>query len=49
MGHHKRVTIFEKCHVFTILSLKIVFEETQKTCSLLMKSTVFISCLVCIL
>ena len=36
MGHRNHVTNFEKCYIFMILSPKIVFEETQKTCSLIM-------------
>ena len=37
--------ILKMCHVFTILNPKIVFEETQMTCSLIMKSSAFMSSL----
>ena len=47
--NYNRVTNFEKCHVFMTLNPKIVFEEIQKACSLLMKSGVFMSYFVCIL
>ena len=41
--------ILKMGHVFTILNPKIVFEETQMTCSLIMKSSAFMSYFICIL
>ncbi len=41
--HHNHVTNFEKSHLFTTSNQKIVFEETQKACSLLTKFGVFMS------
>ena len=33
--------ILIKCHIFMALSSKILFEETQMSCSLIMKSVAF--------
>ena len=44
-----RVTNFEKVHVFITLNSKIVFEKTQITCSLIMKSGAFMSYFIYIL
>ena len=44
-----RVTNFEKVYVFMTLNLKIVFEKTQTACSLIMKSSAFMSYFIYIL
>jgi hypothetical protein len=49
IGYRNRVTNFEKCHVFTTLSKKIVFEKIQTVCSLIMKSGAFMSYFIYIL
>ena len=49
MGNRNRVTNFEKYHVFTILNPKNVFEKIQIACSLIIKSSTFISYFICIL
>ena len=49
LRRHNRVISFEKCHVFTNLSPKTMFEETQMTCSLIMKAGTFMSYYVFIL
>jgi hypothetical protein len=40
-GHHNHVINFEKCHVFTTLNPKFVFEKIETVCSLIMKSSAF--------
>jgi hypothetical protein len=40
-GHRNRVTNFKKFQVFTTLSPKFVFENTQIACSLIMKYGAF--------
>ncbi len=49
LGTRNHVTNFEKGHIFTTLIPKIVFEKTKTTCSLIMKSIVFMSYFICIL
>ena len=49
LGTHNHVTNFEKCHIFTTLISKIAFEKTKTTCSLIMKSVVFMSYFIYIL
>ena len=44
-----RVTNFEKCHFFTTLNPKFMFEKTKTVCSLIMKSDAFMSYFICIL
>ena len=49
--HKTRIHVidFEKGHVFTTLSPKIVFKKTQTACYLIMKYAAFMLYFICIL